>query len=182
MRSNVFHRRIELPFKLIHSPLKRAIQEPFSLDVYEVVDQRLLHLIDSCGAYIQSAECFTIPPRGFVNIHLDDGLLSNRTKLNIFLGTGLMKWFQPLPAFKNKKTELTDVGGQYTSFTEDEVELVHENKMSGEYIINPGIPHSFKNSLYDCWVVSLTLFDKTTQDFLLFEDAINSFSKYIKTE
>ncbi len=101
----------------------------------------------------------------------------------MFIGTGLMSWFNPLPDYKNKKMSLTEIGSPYMSFSKEEVKLAHYNQMRGDYIINPGIPHSFvNNSACDCWVVSLALLDKNTRDFLLFEDAIKSFNKYIKNE
>lgn len=181
MNENIFHQKLNLPFKINHSSLDLPAQRrAFSISKYEVIDQRIIDLIDCCGAYPVHTEYFALPPRGIVTVHVDDGLLYNRTKLNMFVGTGLMRWFDPLPEFKNKQISYTEIGSPFISFLDHEVQLIHENQMFGDYIINPGIPHNFlNNSSENCWVVSFVLFDKNTQTFLLFEDAVERLKEYI---
>ena len=98
----------------------------------------------------------------------------------MFIGTGSMSWFDPLPEHRNKEILFSEINSPYMFFPREEVELVHQNQMYGDYLINPGIPHNFvNNSAHECWVVSLTLFDKNTQTFLSFEEAVKRFNAYL---
>lgn len=179
MSNNVYHRPINIPFEIDHPQLIPPQGRRLSILKYDIVDDRVLSFIDSCDAYLVHSEYFVFPPGGSIIIHTDDSSLMSMCKLNTFIGTGLLRWFDPLPEFRNKEVSHSDIGTPYLRFKDEEVTLAYQDQMMGDYIINPGIPHNFlNNSSLPCWVVSFLLFDKHTDTFLKFEDAAERFSKY----
>jgi quercetin dioxygenase-like cupin family protein len=170
-----------MPFDVVHPPLAPMPEgRQNTILNYQAVDINLLDFIDSFDTYPIHQEYFIFAPGGRIIIHTDDESIRNICKLNMFIGTGLLGWFEPLPEFKNKKVSYTDIGTPYLWFQDYEVTQVHQEQMFGNHIINPGIPHNFiNNSSEVVWIVSLLLGDKKTKTFLDFEDAVERFRNYI---
>lgn len=176
--SNNFCSRVSIPFEVKHPYLEPPSQGRLNTILnYQIVDERLLELIDSRDAYPIHTEYFIFPPGGKIVIHTDDSSVSDLCKLNMFLGTGLLRWFDPLPEFKNKPISYSAIGTPHLQFAESEVSLLHEEQMFGDYIFNPAIPHNFfNNSCEVVWIVSILLFDKKTDSFLHYNEAVQRFN------
>jgi hypothetical protein len=170
---NRYYRPISIPFDIEHPKFADPIRNQFMTNrKYDVIDKRLLDFMDSCGVYPVYNEYFIFVPGADIKIHMDEPTLKSVCKLDIFFGgTGTLKWFDPLPEFEDQRIRV---------FRPETVTQVYEREMTGEYIINVGIPHKFVNTSDSlCYVVGFLLFDKHTNTFLTFEDGIQRFSKYI---
>lgn len=173
MSDNRYYRPISIPFDIKHPEFGEPVRgQGMANRRYDVIDNRLLEFIDSCDVYPVYNEYFIFAPGGSIKIHVDEPSLTSVCKLDIFLGgTGTLKWFDPIPEFKDKGIRV---------FSPEKVTLAYEKEMMGEYILNVGIPHTFINTSDSlCYVVGFLLFDKHTKTFLSFEDGIERFSKYI---
>ena len=174
MSNKIYHHPISIPFDIKHPEFGTPIRGQTMVNRrYDIIDERLLDFIDSCDAYIIYNEYFVFPPGGKIKIHVDESSSTSVCKLDIFLGSiGTLKWFNPIPETKSKGVRV---------FSPEEVTFSHEEEMSGAYILNVGIPHTFINDSDSlCYVVGFLLFDKYTDTFLTFETGIERFSKYAR--
>ena len=178
--SNFLYQPLNLPFEVRHPTLPKPSKEaPCSIHSYDIIDQRILDVIHSCGAYSYHSEVFAFAPGGIAPIHVDSAKPSNMAKFNIVVGTGKIEWYTPISSTA-KLPSLTDIGTPYLMYSLEEVNLLHQAQMNGPSLINAGVPHGFVNNSSDaCWVVSVVLFDLKTKDHIQFHEALIKFNKYI---
>lgn len=125
-------------------------------------------------------EIFVTPPRVKSYPHADDIDLSiNLTKLNFIFGAknSYMSWYS-YP--EDVKPELqTDIftGGKYLYIDEEKLVEVYRDRLTHPSILNASIFHNVQNleSTYRI-CVSYILRDKTTNNFIAFDDALNRFN------
>lgn len=140
-----------------------------------------LELIDSLNLKITWAEIFYVRPSSIKDYRVHtDSTGGDYIKMNwIFGGRGSkMQWFD-IKSGVVKQPVKTVIDSFYFSYNSEEVSLAHGQPVRFPSIVQVGVPHNIYNPVEDRYCVSIMFRDKTTDDRITMEEAIQRFSKYI---
>lgn len=175
---NCFHARLSLPFLFDFVPT-------------EANSSRTLHELDADSLFVKwltslnlevlrgGAEQFYIPPGGEIPIHSDGRTIDNKVKLNFQYGGigSKMKWYAPVDS--ETKLLLTSTESYAKK---DDVTQVWEAKIGFPSLVNAGTLHNVINGPEPRWVISVPLWDLTTDSRLQWNDAVIKFHPWIVKE
>ncbi len=179
MSEDHLYQRLSFPFNVDHGSLPDFSEGSSNIVPYIITDPVLWSLFSECHVYPMHSEIFVFAPKADICIHTDNYEINNMCKLNFMIGEGMVSWYSPLNTNIDKQISLTPIGSMYLEYSTDEVKKVLQKKVSGTFLMNTGVPHSFVNdSEHPCWIISIVLFNEATDKHLQFRDALEKFEQY----
>lgn len=138
----------------------------------------IYNLFNKLNLEIRLAEIFYIPKHGQIRIHEDGGEQNDVLKVNWVFGgqDSLMHWYNPVNDPVWKKTAL---GVAYKMYLEDQVEVIHSQRVGCPSLVQVGIPHNVVTNNFPRLCLSVLPVSKTTFQYLTFEEGLDTFSSFL---
>ncbi len=151
----------------------------------DLFDLSLHELLDKLNCEILAAEVFYTAPNNLLSWHTDMGpVAKDFIKINFVWGSDdhSMEWGEPIAVNKNYELSPTQAGTTYVHFKKEEVQFTASYKLTSPTIVNVGRPHRvINNSLTNGrWCVCLIPGIKGRPDRIMFDEALEIFSEYVK--
>ena len=139
----------------------------------------LIELLDKLGFEIQLAECFYRKPFTGSRIHRDVKGRPSATKLNWIYGgrNSLMNWYQPVSDIE--RTAVTALGVTYVYYLNEDVKLVHTQKVGFPSLLEVAMPHDITMGDEERICVSIVLKYKNKDAYPTFAESTKIFKDYI---
>jgi hypothetical protein len=129
---------------------------------------------------LTNAELFYTAPFGQLPWHIDMNPPENFVKINFVWGSKnhLMEWGELKNANISIDTFRTEVGSQYSKFTQDQIDSKIAITITKPILVNVGKPHRVVNLSREgrwCFCMILTCNDRR----IFFNDAVNTLNEYV---
>lgn len=143
------------------------------------ISPEFFQCIDSLGLKLLYIEIFVKEPNYGPGVHVDHGK-KNMAKINWVYGgeDSVMTWYKPKKG-KLPRFNVTAINSYSVVYDEDDVDLVHTQKVGKPSLIQSGVPHGIYTKLETRYCYSAVLFSKNNIR-LPFDKMLELFKDYIK--
>lgn len=147
----------------------------------DLLSNDITEFFNNFGLAIRIVEIFYRPAGVNSRIHIDTQTPGDFVKLNwAYGGEGsVMSWYTPHENYRGV-LDSTPVASYATYYKQDEVTLLHSEKVGQPSLVQVGIPHSINNNLTERFCVSIVFEYNDTKERPTFSQSYEIFKNYIK--